>query len=899
MTVVACLSLTAELPRVLCGGLVMTAFLAAALSAAAEPVRLYVAPDGEDGWSGTLPAPNAAGDDGPFATLHRARDAVRELKADAAPQEPVVVELRGGTYYLDEPLVLGPDDSGAEGVPVIYRARPDERVVISGGRSIEGPWRTRDGRVYAADLPEALRGVYFRQLRVGDEMAQRCRHPKAREGFPDGPWLQAAAPGAGSALGLNFAMGLGQLQQQGTWLEYDIDVPADGRYELRVLYANNGDTNERFSGVRDMSSRTSVSVDDGPAVRVMDLTETGSFYEGFRWAHAATLQLAAGEHAFRWTNTEGGALSLLAFLLTDDPDYEPPVPGDDAVPEAHGHLIGRDAEDFDRKHGDLVSVHNMLDREDERLRTRLPFYPGDLEAPEHLADAEVYVIPEYDWVSEMLRVTDIDERAHVARVQGINATKPIFPHNRYCVFNVLDVLDRPGEWCLHTGEGRLYYQPESEDFGRREIVAPALDRLIELRGEEGAPVHHVRLEGLVFRDTRITAPERVEDVYHVNDGAVWMVRAERCRITDCTFDHVGGYAVWVHDASRDNVITGNEIVGAGEGGVYIDGYVRDSFRETMPPERRPRHNLVAGNHIHHCGTLYAHVSGVYVVACADNLVAHNHVHHMPRYGISLKDRCPGNVIEYNEVRFTNLLTRDTGAIEMAGNYDGSIVRFNVVTDAIGAGFLRNEARTASPADAGGIYLDNRSSNNTVVGNIVTRCWTGMWINWGGGNTVRNNILYNNRAHQALLNLPGDRFDSRGVNTLTHNIMVCDAPDTALYRVSRWEEDTGDLHADHNCIVPAGAAPEFVGVSLSGAAGWRRWQQSGQDVHSALVDPATGRDVLAAPDRDDFSLPDASPARALGFEPIDTGSIGLRGYHDDLIDAFLADEADATQEDDAP
>src|SRR3954465_7436331 len=41
--------------------------------------NFYVATDGEDAWSGTLPAANAARTDGPFASLDHARAAVRAL----------------------------------------------------------------------------------------------------------------------------------------------------------------------------------------------------------------------------------------------------------------------------------------------------------------------------------------------------------------------------------------------------------------------------------------------------------------------------------------------------------------------------------------------------------------------------------------------------------------------------------------------------------------------------------------------------------------------------------------------------------------------------------------------------------------------------------------------------
>ncbi|MDD4019648.1 MAG: hypothetical protein PHV28_17095, partial [Kiritimatiellae bacterium] len=45
-----------------------------------DGVTFYVSTKGNDAWSGGLPAPNRAGTDGPFATVTRARDAVRALK---------------------------------------------------------------------------------------------------------------------------------------------------------------------------------------------------------------------------------------------------------------------------------------------------------------------------------------------------------------------------------------------------------------------------------------------------------------------------------------------------------------------------------------------------------------------------------------------------------------------------------------------------------------------------------------------------------------------------------------------------------------------------------------------------------------------------------------------------
>ena len=51
------------------------------------------------------PAPNADRSNGPFATLKRARDAVRQLKKDRL-EKPVTVMVRGGKYYLDQTWLL-------------------------------------------------------------------------------------------------------------------------------------------------------------------------------------------------------------------------------------------------------------------------------------------------------------------------------------------------------------------------------------------------------------------------------------------------------------------------------------------------------------------------------------------------------------------------------------------------------------------------------------------------------------------------------------------------------------------------------------------------------------------------------------------------------------------------
>src|SRR5579864_9201946 len=67
---------------------------------ASGQTAFYISPQGNDAWSGTSAEPNAARQDGPFATLEAARDAVRKLKMRGPLAEPVTIYLRAGVYRL-------------------------------------------------------------------------------------------------------------------------------------------------------------------------------------------------------------------------------------------------------------------------------------------------------------------------------------------------------------------------------------------------------------------------------------------------------------------------------------------------------------------------------------------------------------------------------------------------------------------------------------------------------------------------------------------------------------------------------------------------------------------------------------------------------------------------------
>lgn len=120
-------------------GLLGVVMLTAPGPEAPAPLRLYVSVEGNDSWSGRLPEPNAEGTDGPFASIERARNEIRDLrKAAALPKAGIEVAVRGGVYVFERALALTAEDSGAPDAPVVYRAFPGEEVHIVGGKIVTG-----------------------------------------------------------------------------------------------------------------------------------------------------------------------------------------------------------------------------------------------------------------------------------------------------------------------------------------------------------------------------------------------------------------------------------------------------------------------------------------------------------------------------------------------------------------------------------------------------------------------------------------------------------------------------------------------------------------------------------------------------------------------------------------
>lgn len=195
-----------------------------AVPCVAQEADLYVATDGNDQWSGQMRQPNADRSDGPLATFAAAQRAVRSLRQQQPDRDrPIIVAIRGGTYWLAETITFGPEDAGTSQAPTIYQAFGDERPIFSGGRPLSG-WQVDDRGWWTVDLTEVAAGQWrFGQIYVNDQRRFRPRLPK--DGYYRIASQQAASDKAAGRGQDRFGFEPGQIDPGWTNL-HDVEVVA-------------------------------------------------------------------------------------------------------------------------------------------------------------------------------------------------------------------------------------------------------------------------------------------------------------------------------------------------------------------------------------------------------------------------------------------------------------------------------------------------------------------------------------------------------------------------------------------------------------------------------------------------------------------------------------------------
>ena len=141
-----------------------------------KPVEFYISVDGSNEHPGTFAKP--------FKTIQKAQQMIRKGLA-GNKSKSYIVWIRGGEYFLNEPLEFTYQDSPVKDGFVTYRSWPNEPVMISGSRQIKGFKRVK-GNLWKTFIPDIFEGKwYFRQLFANGKRLTRSRWPNVNEDYLD------------------------------------------------------------------------------------------------------------------------------------------------------------------------------------------------------------------------------------------------------------------------------------------------------------------------------------------------------------------------------------------------------------------------------------------------------------------------------------------------------------------------------------------------------------------------------------------------------------------------------------------------------------------------------------------------------------------------------------------
>lgn len=477
------------------------------------------------------------------------------------------------------------------------------------------------------------------------------------------------------------------------------------------------------------------------------------------------------------------------------------------------------------------------------------------------SDAIVTVF--HAWEVSYHRIASVDETNRT--VEFVNdAYWPFGQWNkddqRYYVENTRAALDQPGEWYLDRKSKTLHYLPmPGETPEKVEAIVPVARQLLVVQGDpaKGAFAEHIRFEDITFAytDWPIGAKGHsdAQAAYSVRGVVEWKF-ARLCEMIGCTVEHTGGYGAWLDAGSQQNRIAGNHFHDLGAGGIRVGGS-SDPVGQMKQTDVVASRNVIDNNWIHDGGKICHAGVGVWIGHANYTTVSHNEISDFFYTGISNgwvwgygENPAHHNIIEYNHIHHLGKkLLSDMGGVYNLGVQPGTVIRNNHIHD-------------IQSFDYGGwgLYTDEGSAEMLIENNVVYNTTSaGFHQHYGRNNWIRNNIFAFSDGEQVAVT----RIEPHRSFVFERNIVLARNGKMISHqwrKVNSW--------CDYNLYWNVtGEKQNFGDVSFA------EWTGIGQDAHSTVADPKF-KDVA----KYDFTLAADSPARAMGFEPIDLSRVGLYG-----------------------
>jgi hypothetical protein len=333
--------------------------------------------------------------------------------------------------------------------------------------------------------------------------------------------------------------------------------------------------------------------------------------------------------------------------------------------------------------------------------------------------------------------------------------------------NAYELLDSQNEWYYNKTDGYFYYKPATGfNFNTANIVTPQTEYLLNIQGDPQNKAHDIKFQNLDFQYgawsdvNRGNIRDNGRNYIVIQAGISQSNKVQPSQITsrhtkNITFNNVqiknmGSGGIELGDGAENNRILNSVVEDISGNGVTMGSLVR--FQSV---NLQSVGNVVYNNLISKIGKEYEDGIGVFHIYANKSIIKHNEVNDTPYSGMSIclgwtavtQTDCHENTIEANKIYNTMHTVRDGGGIYLNGGNPNTIVKNNYLYD--------------SPNDYGGLYPDDGSTFNSLIGNVVkssqlanstdTQPWLFMWnpsINW---NKVQNNYYKSTKVRNYTVN----------------------------------------------------------------------------------------------------------------------------------------------------
>jgi len=452
--------------------------------------------------------------------------------------------------------------------------------------------------------------------------------------------------------------------------------------------------------------------------------------------------------------------------------------------------------------------------------TTLKYRSEDIGPWLDVGNAEVTIY--HMWDESMVGLKAMDAGTRTLTFANPSGHPPgAFGVKKYVIWNIREGMTEPGQWYLDRTAGKLVYWPmPGEDMAKAEVFAPAIESIIRIRGTRENPARNITVCGLMLSVT--TTPLEAGGFGAGKfDGAISVASAENCRLVGLEIVNVGGQGI---KASGDGLrIERCHVHNAGACGIRCSG----------------TEAVVTDNHIHDIGLTYPSAIALQGGG-RDCLISHNEIHDCPYTAIN----CGGqrNRIEHNLIYHAMEELHDGGGIYCFAGKD-LVLRGNFIRDIIDTGGY----------GASAYYLDERSENCLVEGNLSVGILRPSHNHMAKGNTIRNNIFISDADARITFPKSSNYTFERNVIQAKGQIVL--------------ENPGGITTLRNNVLFSAEGKIQCRKLKDYSQAGNYSFEA---DRENLLADPR-----LVEFDKGTVSFAADSPALKLGIKPIDVSGAGPR------------------------